>query len=110
MEGGRGGHFAHGKFKFKLFLNGLWYEPETLWLFLTFTSDCFTEKKIQKYIKFSGGNISLPGVLSKIRVRICKNSFSRGIKYLHVEVVVSTKRLCSVFCWPAIIIYRPTNN
>ena len=22
--------FARGKFKFKLFLNGLWYEPETL--------------------------------------------------------------------------------
>ena len=27
---------ARGKFKFKLFLNDLWYEPETLWLFLTF--------------------------------------------------------------------------
>ena len=25
-----GGHFARGKFKFKLFLNGSWYEPETL--------------------------------------------------------------------------------
>ena len=22
--------FAHGKFKFKLFLSDLWYEPETL--------------------------------------------------------------------------------
>ena len=27
--------FARGKLKFKLFLNGLWYEPETLWLFFT---------------------------------------------------------------------------
>ena len=30
-EGGGGGDiFARGKFKFNLFLNGLWYEPETL--------------------------------------------------------------------------------
>ena len=29
-DGGRGVNFARGKFKFKLFLNGLWYEPETL--------------------------------------------------------------------------------
>ena len=29
--GGAGGViFAHSKFKFKLFLNGLWYEPENL--------------------------------------------------------------------------------
>ena len=36
------------KFKFKLFLNDLWYEPETLWLFLTFTRDYFAEKKLKK--------------------------------------------------------------
>ena len=29
-EGGGEVIFACGKFKFKLFLNGLWYEPETL--------------------------------------------------------------------------------
>ena len=31
-EWGGGGEviFARGKIKFKLFLNGLWYEPETL--------------------------------------------------------------------------------
>ena len=57
--------FAHDKFKFKSFLNGLWYELETLSLFLTFTRDYLLEinwkkeKKIQKNIKFSGGNIFL---------------------------------------------------
>ena len=50
--------FAHGKFKFKLFLSDLWYEPETLWLFLTFTEGFFAEKKWKK-IKVSGGNIFL---------------------------------------------------
>ena len=40
--------FAGGKFK--LFLNDWWYEPETLWLFLTFTRDYFAEKKkFKKY-------------------------------------------------------------
>ena len=33
-DGGRGweggAHFYRDKFKFKLFLSGLWYEPETL--------------------------------------------------------------------------------
>ena len=47
--------FAHGKFKFKLFLSDLWYEPETLWLFLTFTEGFFAEKNE----KVSGGNIFL---------------------------------------------------
>ena len=42
--------FASGKFKFKLFLNNLWYEPETLWLFLTFTRDYFAEKKKKEKI------------------------------------------------------------
>ena len=28
--GGRGGHFCLSKFKFELFLDGLWYEPEAL--------------------------------------------------------------------------------
>ena len=78
--------FARSKFKFKLFLNGLWYEPETLWLFLTFTRDYFAgKKKIQKNIKLSGGNIFLyRGYCQKIGVRICRNSFSCRIKYLHV--------------------------
>ena len=76
---------ARGKFKFKLFLNGLWYEPETLGLFLTFTRDYFAEKKIQKNIKFSAGNILLyRRYCQKIGVRICRNSFSSRIKYLHV--------------------------
>ena len=39
-------HFCPGKFKFKLFLNDLWYEPETIWLFLNFTRDYFAEKTI----------------------------------------------------------------
>ena len=47
-EGG-GVIFAHGKFKFKLFLNDLWYERETLWLFLTFTRDYTGETKRKKY-------------------------------------------------------------
>ena len=57
--GGDGLIFASGKFKIKLFLNGLWYEPETLWLFLTFTRDYFARKKIQQNIKLSGVNIFL---------------------------------------------------
>ena len=48
--GGGGGHFARGKLEFKLFLNDLWYEPET---FLTFTRDYLAEKKIDNIIKFS---------------------------------------------------------
>ena len=51
--------FARGKFKFELFLNGFWYEPETLWLFLTFPRDYSAEKKIENCIKFSGDNIFL---------------------------------------------------
>ena len=79
------GGIISARSKFKLFLNGLWYEPETLWLFLTFTRDYFTEKKIEKNIKFSGGNIFLyRGYCQKIEVRICRNSFSCRIKYLHV--------------------------
>ena len=61
--------FARGKFTFKLFLNGLWYEPETLWLSLTFTRNYFAGKKILKNTKLPGGIgiVSLPGVLSKNR-------------------------------------------
>ena len=69
-------------------------------------------KKIQKNIKLSRGNIFLYRVYcQKIGVRICKNSFSCRIKYLHVWEVVNTssfnlvKRLRSIFCWPAITIY-----
>ena len=43
--------FAHSEFKFKLFLNSLWYEPETLWLFLTFTRYYLAEKKKKKLKK-----------------------------------------------------------
>ena len=50
---------ARGKFKFKLFLNDLWYEPETLWLFLTFTRDYFAEKEMKKILNFQGENIFL---------------------------------------------------
>ena len=50
--GGMGIIFAHAKFKLKLFLNRLWYEPQTLWLFPTFTSDCFTGKKNKKLLNF----------------------------------------------------------
>ena len=45
--------FAHGKFKFKLFLSDLWYEPETLSLFLTFTEGFFAEKS-EKKLKCQG--------------------------------------------------------
>ena len=76
--------FAHSEFKFKLFLNSLWYEPETLWLFLTFTRYYLAEKKkIEKNIKFSVGNIFLyQGYFQKIGVRICRNSLINI--YLHV--------------------------
>ena len=46
--------FTRGKFKFKLFLNDLWDEPQTLWLFLTFTRDYFAEKNWKKYQIFRG--------------------------------------------------------
>ena len=58
--GGRGRVIlARDRFKFKLFLNDSWYEPETLLLFVTFTKGYFSEKKkkIEKNIKFSAGNI-----------------------------------------------------
>ena len=69
--GGWGVFFAHSKFKFKLFLNDLWYESESLWIFLTVTEDCFAEKK--NNIKLSGGNRFLyRGYCQKIGVRICR--------------------------------------
>ena len=43
--------FARGKLKFKLFLNDLWYEPETLWF--------WKKLKKKKKIKFLVGNIFL---------------------------------------------------
>ena len=54
---GRGAIFARGKFKFKLFLNELQYEPETPWLFLTLTRDQKKNNFFEKNIKFSGCNI-----------------------------------------------------
>ena len=43
---------------------------------IAFTRDYFDEKKIEKNIKFSGGNIFLyRGYCQKIGVRICRNSF-----------------------------------
>ena len=53
--------FARIKFKFKLFLKDLWYEPETLCLFLFFTRNYLAEKRIQKFFQeltyfFTGGN------------------------------------------------------
>ena len=109
-----GGGFACNKFKFK-FVNNLWYEPESVWLFLTFTRDYFAEKKkLKENNKFSRGNIFLQqGHCQKIAVQICGNNFSSGNKYVHVSEVVSTssfnfvKRLCSTFCWWAIITHRP---
>ena len=69
------------------------------------TRDYFAERKSKKKIKFPGGNIFLYGVKKKkIVVRICRNSFSRRNKYLHVSEVVSTssfnfvKRLRCTFC------------
>ena len=80
---GGGVILARGKFKLKSFLNDLWYEPETLWLSLTFTRDYFAEKRNWKNIKFSGGNIFLyRGYCQQIGVQICKNSFSSRNKYV----------------------------
>ena len=58
--------FACGKFKFKLFLNGLWYEPETLWLILTFTRDYFAGKKnSKKKLHFQGVTYFFTGGIVK---------------------------------------------
>ena len=80
IKPGRGGViFARSKLKLKLFLN------DTLWLFLTFTRDYFCWKKNWQNIKFSGGNIFLyRAYCQKIGGRICRNSFSRRNKYVHV--------------------------
>ena len=37
--------FARDTFKCKTFLIDLWYEPETLWLFLTFNRNYFAAKE-----------------------------------------------------------------
>ena len=112
--GGKGVIFARSKFKVRLFLIILWYEPETLWLFLTFTRDYFVEIKNWKNIKFSGDKKFLyREYCQKIGVRICRNSFSRRNKYVHAHEFASTssfnflKRLRSTVFWPVIIIYSP---
>ena len=71
----------------------------------SYTRDYFAEKNNFKKLKFSWGNIFLyRGYCQKIGVPICRNSFSRRNKYLHVQVVVSTssfnfvKRPRSAFC------------
>ena len=70
-----------------LSLNDLWYEPETLWLFLTFTRDYFAEKKSN--FKFSGVTYFFAGGIDKkIGVRVCRNSFSPRNKYVYVQEVV----------------------
>ena len=63
--GGGGGIFAHGKFKFILFLNDLWCEPETLWLFLTFTRDFLLKKKLKKILNFQGVTYFFTGGIAK---------------------------------------------
>ena len=45
IEPGGGGWSFLPAANLNLFLNGLWYEAETLRLFLTFNRDYFTEKK-----------------------------------------------------------------
>ena len=64
LSSGEGGIFTSSKFKFKSFLNDLWFESETLWLFLTFTRDCFAEKHTEKILSYqevmhfcTGGNV-----------------------------------------------------
>ena len=61
--GGGGRHFCPRAPNLNLIiyeqLKNLRYEPETLWLFLTFTRDYFAEKNIDKNIKFLKGNIFL---------------------------------------------------
>ena len=65
--GGRGGVIlARDRFKFKLFLNDSWYEPETLLLFLTFTKGYFSEKKkIEKISNFQQVTYFLTGGIVK---------------------------------------------
>ena len=56
-------------------------------LFLTFTGDYFAERKIEKkiiIIIFKDNIFFYWGYCQKIVVRICRNSFSRRKKYVHV--------------------------
>ena len=62
---GRGVIFVRGKFKFELFLSGLWYEPNTLWLFLTFTRASFAGKKFKKILNFQGVTYFFSGDIVK---------------------------------------------
>ena len=83
--------FARSKFKIKLFLNDLWYKPETLWLVLTFTKYYFAEKEIEKTLNFQRVTyLFTMGYCQKLGVQICRNSFSRRSKYVRVWEVVST--------------------
>ena len=83
--------FVRSKFKIKLFLNDLWYEPETLWLVLTFTKYYFAEKEIEKTLNFQMVTyLFTMGYCQKLGVRICRNSLSRRSKYIHVWEIVST--------------------
>ena len=83
--GGRGAIFARGKFKCKLFLNELQYEPETSWLFLSLTRDQKKKKFfLKKILSFQGVTYLFSGDIAKKKtVRICRNSFSRRNKYVH---------------------------
>ena len=82
---GRGVIFARGKFKLNLFLNELCYKLETLLIFLTFTRDYFAEQKNEKNYKFLGGiKFFYRWYCQKIGIPICRNSFSRRNKYVHL--------------------------
>ena len=104
---------AHGKFKFKFFLNDLWYKPESLLLLLTFNKYYFAKKK-RSNIKFWGANIFLyRGIVKKEEFGYVGIDLVTERKHVHVKEVISTsslnfaKILRSTFCRPVIIIYRP---
>ena len=68
-----------------LTLNYFWTtRGMNLKLFLNFTGDYFAERKIEKKKKFKGNIFFYRGYCQKIVVRICRNSFSRRKKYVHV--------------------------
>ena len=78
--------FAWGYFEVKQFLNDVWYEHETKWLFLTLTNDYFPKKNIEKSIKFQGVLV----LVGKVN-----------------NVYVSWKTLDTTLYSPAAIMYRP---
>ena len=63
--GGGGGIFARSNYKLKLFLSDFWYEPENLWLFLTFTRDYSAEEKLKKVLNFRRVTYFFTGVIVK---------------------------------------------